>query len=191
MRSRAPCTPMERLPGQVPGRFQMAAACLQHPVTRNLGHWACPPSTIWKPHGSSMPCTPPEADRRWLPVPGPAGSVGLTPCPMGHHSHHTENHQQSWPVEPGDGKGPRPAPGRPLPSCQPKNPPQPPPPSYSSQWLAAPAPMADHPQHISASGSHLSSLSHSHEEGPQAPWLGDMIQNHLLLRSPPPSRAPQ
>ena len=37
MRSRAPCTPMERLPGQVPGRFQMAAACLQHPVTRNLG----------------------------------------------------------------------------------------------------------------------------------------------------------
>ena len=150
-----------------------------------------PPSTIRKPHGSSMPCTPPEADRRWPPVPGPAGSVGLTPCPTGHHSHHTENHQQSWPVEPGDGKGPRPAPGRPLPSCQARNLPQPPPPSYSSQWLAAPAPMADHPRHISASGSQLSSLSHSHEEGPQAPWLGDVIQNHLLLGSPPPSRAPR
>ena len=58
-RPRAPCTQWNGSQDRRPA-LSDSAARLQRRHEKDLGPWACPPSTVWKARGCSMPCTLPD-----------------------------------------------------------------------------------------------------------------------------------
>lgn len=60
MWSRAPCTQWNGSQDRCPA---LSDNCCPPPASsheKDLGPWACPPSTIWKARGCSVPCTLPD-----------------------------------------------------------------------------------------------------------------------------------